>query len=76
MAVTDGIATVFARWQEQAELKINVVRPVTTKVALLRAAGQTIHVGSMMATADERPVGTDGTLYAHASTTCFGFDTA
>jgi uncharacterized protein (TIGR00369 family) len=59
-----------------AELKVNFVRPVTTKVALLRAEGKTIHVGSKMATADGRLVGADGKLYAHASTTCFVFDTA
>ena len=57
-----------------AELKINYVRPVTTRVGLLRAEGRTIHVGSRMATADGRLVGPDGKLYAHASTTCFVFD--
>lgn len=57
-----------------AELKINYVRPVTMKVPLLRAEGQTIHVGGRMATADGRLVGVDGKLYAHASTTCFIFD--
>ena len=58
-----------------AELKINYVRPVTTLVPLLRAIGSVIHVGSRMATADGRLVGPDGKLYAHASTTCFIFDT-
>ena len=57
-----------------AELKINYVRPVTTRVALLRATGSVIHVGGRMATADGRLVGPDGKLYAHASTTCFIFD--
>ena len=57
-----------------AELKINYVRPVTTRVPLLRAVGQTIHVGGRMATAEGRQVGPDGKLYAHASTTCFIFD--
>ena len=58
-----------------AELKINYVRPVTVKTPLLRAIGTTIHVGNRMATADGRLVGPDGRLYAHASTTCFIFDT-
>ncbi len=58
-----------------AELKVNYVRPVTTLVPLLRAIGSVIHVGSRMATADGRLVGPDGKLYAHASTTCFIFDT-
>ena len=57
-----------------AELKINYVRAVTSKVPLLRAEGKVIHVGNRMATADGRLVGPDGKLYAHASTTCFIFD--
>ena len=59
-----------------AELKINYVRPVTTRVPLVRAIGQVIHVGNRMATAEGRLVGPDGKLYAHASTTCFIFDVA
>ena len=57
------------------ELKINYVRPVTTRVPLLRATGAIIHAGSRMATAEGRLNGPDGKLYAHASTTCFIFDT-
>ncbi|MBC8058013.1 MAG: PaaI family thioesterase [Rhizobiales bacterium] len=57
-----------------AELKVNYVRAVTTKVPLLRAIGTVIHAGGRMATADGRLVGPDGKLYAHASTTCFIFD--
>ena len=57
-----------------AELKVNFVRPVTTRVPLLRAEGRVIHVGSRMATAEGRLSGPDGKLYAHASTTCFIFD--
>ena len=59
-----------------AELKVNYVRAVTTKVPLLRAIGTIIHAGNRMATADGRLVGPDGKLYAHASTTCFIFDAA
>ncbi len=57
-----------------AELKINIVRPLTDKITLVRAEGQVIHLGKRMATADGRLVGADGKLYAHASTTCFIFD--
>ena len=57
-----------------AELKINYVRPVTTRVGLLRDEGRTIHVGGRMATAEGRLYGPDDKLYAHASTTCFVFD--
>jgi uncharacterized protein (TIGR00369 family) len=59
-----------------AELKVNFVRPVTTRAALLRAEGKVVHVGSRMATAEGRLTGPDGKLYAHASTTCFIFDAA
>ena len=58
-----------------AELKVNFVRALTTRVPLLRAIGSVIHVGARMATADGRLVGPDGKLYANASTTCFIFDT-
>jgi uncharacterized protein (TIGR00369 family) len=57
-----------------AELKVNFVRAVTTKLPLVRAIGTVIHVGGRMATAEGRLVGPDGKLYAHASTTCFIFD--
>ncbi len=58
-----------------AELKINIVRPLTDKVPLVRAEGKVIHLGTRMATAEGRMTGPDGKLYAHASTTCFIFDT-
>jgi len=56
------------------ELKINLVRALTDKVPLVRAEGRLIHLGRSMGTADGRLVGHDGTLYAHASTTCFIID--
>jgi uncharacterized protein (TIGR00369 family) len=57
-----------------AELKINIVRPLTDRVPLVRAEGAIIHFGGRMATAEGRLTGPDGKLYAHASTTCFIFD--
>jgi uncharacterized protein (TIGR00369 family) len=57
-----------------AELKVNITRPLSVKVPLVRAIGQVIHLGTRMATADARLVGPDGKLYAHGSTTCFLFD--
>ena len=58
-----------------AELKINIVRPLSDQMALVRAEGKVIHLGNRMATAEARMTGPDGKLYAHASTTCFLFDT-
>lgn len=57
-----------------AELKVNIVRPLTDKVPLVRVEGQVIHAGGRMATADAKMIGADGKLYAHGSTTCFIFD--
>ena len=42
---------------------------------LVRAEGRIIHMGRSMGTAEGRLVGPDGKLYAHASTTCFIFET-
>ena len=57
-----------------AELKINIVRPLSDRVPLVRADARIIHSGGRMATADARLTGHDGKLYAHGSTTCFIFD--
>jgi uncharacterized protein (TIGR00369 family) len=56
------------------ELKINYVKALTDRVPLVRAIGDVIHPGKTAATAHGRLVGPDGTLYAHASTTCLIFD--
>ncbi len=57
-----------------AELKINIVRPLTDKVPFVRSEAKVIHNGRRMATADARLTGPDGKLYAHGSATCFIFD--
>ena len=56
------------------ELKVSLVKALTDKVPLVRAEGRLIHLGRSLGTADGRLVGPDGTLYAHASTTCFVLD--
>ena len=56
-----------------AELHVNLVRAITAQVPRVRAIGQVIHSGRQLATAEARLVGPDGTLYAHASTTCLVF---
>jgi len=57
-----------------AELSVNIVRSLTPKVARVRAEGRVIHCGRQLATAEARLLGPDGTLYAHATTTCLVFD--
>lgn len=58
-----------------AELGVNYVKGLTPKVQRVRAEGRVIHCGRQLATAEARLVGSDGTLYAHATTTCLVFDT-
>jgi uncharacterized protein (TIGR00369 family) len=58
------------------ELKVNMLRPLTDAVPLVRAEGKVIHAGRQVATAEGRIVGPDGKLYAHATTTCMIFDYA
>jgi uncharacterized protein (TIGR00369 family) len=57
-----------------AELGVNLVKALTPKVQRVRAEGQVIHCGRQLATAEARLVGADGTLYAHATTTCLVFE--
>jgi uncharacterized protein (TIGR00369 family) len=58
-----------------AELSVNYVKALTPRVARVRAEGKVIHCGRQLATAEARLVGPDGTLYAHATTTCLVFET-
>lgn len=53
-----------------AELSVNLVRSVPLNVPRVRAEGAVIHCGRKLATAEARLIGPDGTLYAHATTTC------
>ncbi len=56
------------------EIKVNMVRPLTDAVPLVRAEGKVIHAGRQVATAEGQIVGPDGKIYAHATTTCLIFD--
>ena len=57
-----------------AELGVNMVKALTPQVQRVRAEATVIHCGRQLATAEARLVGPDGTLYAHATTTCLVFD--
>ena len=52
------------------ELKVNYLRPVTTKTGMLYCEGKVIHVGGLIATAESRLTDAGGKLYAHGTTTC------
>jgi uncharacterized protein (TIGR00369 family) len=56
------------------ELKINYVKALTDRVPLVRAIGDVIFSGARIGTSQGRLVGPDGTLYAHATTTCLIMD--
>lgn len=58
-----------------AELGVNLVRAINLqKAQRVRAEGKVIHCGRQLATAEARLYGPDGTLYAHATTTCLVFE--
>jgi uncharacterized protein (TIGR00369 family) len=56
------------------ELKVNMIRALTSKVGLVRAEGRVIHVGGQVATSEAKLVDAGGKLYAHGTTTCLIFD--
>lgn len=58
-----------------AELSVNIVKAIhPAKTRRVRAIGTVIHCGRQLATAEARIIGPDGTLYAHATTTCLVFE--
>jgi len=57
-----------------AELGVNLVKAIGPKAPRVRAEGKVVHVGRQLATAEARLYGPDGTLYAHATTTCLVFE--
>ena len=57
-----------------AELGVNLVRAINGRAPRVRAEGKVIHCGRQLATAEARLYGPDGTLYAHATTTCLVFE--
>ena len=56
------------------EVKVNFVKALTVDTASVLAKGQVITSGRRIATASGQVVGTDGTLYSHATTTCLTFE--
>ena len=52
------------------EIKVNFVRAVKLEIGSLRCEGTVIHAGQRIATAGGRMTDNNGTLYAHAVSTC------
>jgi uncharacterized protein (TIGR00369 family) len=56
------------------ELKVNLVKALTVNTPSVTATGQVISSGRRVITASGQITGPDGTLYAHATTTCLVFE--
>ncbi len=56
------------------ELKVNLVKALTVATPGVLAAGEVVSAGSRVVTASGRLTSPDGTLYAHATTTCLVFE--
>jgi uncharacterized protein (TIGR00369 family) len=56
------------------ELKVNLVKALTLRTPTVVAEGLIITSSRRVATASGRIFGPDGTLFAHATTTCLVFD--
>ncbi len=56
------------------ELKVNLVRALTLDTPNVVATGQVISAGRRVITASGQITGPDGTLYAHATTTCLAVE--
>jgi uncharacterized protein (TIGR00369 family) len=52
------------------EIKVNYLRPITSKTGIVYCEGKIIHVGGRIATAEGRLTDADGKVYAHGTTTC------
>jgi uncharacterized protein (TIGR00369 family) len=55
------------------EIKVNYIRAFTGQDGLVRAIGQTIHVGRRTATAEGKLLNEAGKILAHGTTTCMVF---
>lgn len=56
------------------ELKVNLIKPLKLDTPTVTAEGEVLSAGGRIATATGRLTGPEGTLYAHATTTCLIFD--
>jgi uncharacterized protein (TIGR00369 family) len=59
--------------QTTVEIKLNFLRPMSSRTGEVRGEGRVIHCGRSIAIAEGRLLGPDGKLIAHATTTCMIF---
>lgn len=55
------------------EIKVNLVRPLTSKTGPVRAEGRILYRGRTLGTSEGEIKDRSGKLYAHATTTCMVF---
>lgn len=55
------------------EIKVNYIRPMTTKTGEVKCEGRVVHVGNRTAVAEGKIVDAKNKIYAHATTTCMIF---
>lgn len=58
------------------EFKVNLVKRLTVDTPRVTATGRVVSAGRRVATAEGQITGPDGTLFAHATTTCLIFQEA
>jgi uncharacterized protein (TIGR00369 family) len=58
------------------ELKVNLIKRLTIDTPKVTATGRVLSAGRRVATAEGQITGPDGTLFAHATTTCLIFEEA
>ncbi len=51
------------------EMKVNMVRPITSDTGKLRCEGRVVHPGRRIATSEGKILDAEGKLYAHGTTT-------
>jgi uncharacterized protein (TIGR00369 family) len=75
-AVGCAVHTTLAAGQgyTSLELKVNFVKRLTVATTRVEGIGEVLSAGRRVATASGKVLGPDGTLYAHATTTCLIFD--
>jgi uncharacterized protein (TIGR00369 family) len=52
------------------EIKVSFLKALTLDAGVVQAVAHVVHMGRSVALAEGRLVGADGTLYAHATSTC------
>jgi uncharacterized protein (TIGR00369 family) len=71
-AMTASVLTTLQKGVSCAtvEIKVNFVKPVSSKTGILRCEAEPIHMGKRLCTVEGRLKDRNGELYAHGTSTC------